>query len=216
MKLSKTLSKLPLGIITAFAVVAAAATTTFAHVTVKPGEVATATYQVFTVNVPNEKAIPTISVKLVVPESIKSITPTNKPGWKILIEKEGSGEEAKVKSITWSGGEIIDGLRDEFTFSAKTPDDATELKWKAYQTYSDKTVVSWDKEEEGDSHGKESNSGPLSITNVTTEAASDDKHSGNNSVTTTDAQASADRALYAGIAGVVLGLAAVFLATRKR
>jgi uncharacterized protein YcnI len=121
-----------------------------------------------------------------------------------------------VTSITWSGGEIADGLRDEFTFNAKTPDEPIELKWKAYQTYSDNTVVSWDKEKEGDSHGEESDSGPLSVTNVTDEFPSDGHdHSEKSSVTAADAQASADRALYISIAGVVLGLVAVFLATRK-
>ena len=218
MKLSKAFSKLPLGVLAAFALVFATTTTTFAHVTVKPGEVATASYQVFTVNVPNEKEIPTTSVKVAVPENVSSVTPTNKSGWKVSTEKEGTGEEAKVKSITWSGGEIADGLRDEFTFSAKTPDEATEIKWKAYQTYSDGTVVSWDKEEEGDSHSEDSNSGPLSVTNVTAEAISNNDHdsSKSNTVTATKAQVSADRALYVGIAGVILGLGAVFLATRKK
>jgi uncharacterized protein YcnI len=213
-RLSKSFSKLLFGVLAACMLVLAPASTTLAHVTVKPGEVATATYQVFTVNVPNEKTIPTVSVRVVIPESVTSVTPTNKPGWKVSVEKDGDGAEAKVTSISWSGGKIDDGLRDEFTFSAKTPDSAGELKWSAYQTYSDGTVVSWDKEKEGDSHGEDNNSGPFSITNVTTEAALNNDHTTN--VTAADAKASADRALCVGIVAVVLGLGAVFLATRKK
>lgn len=215
MKLPKAFLKLPLGILAAFTLVLATANTTFAHVTVKPGEVATATYQVFTVNVPNEKTIPTVSVKVIVPENITGVTPTHKSGWKISTEKERSGEDARVISITWSAGKITDGFRDEFTFSAKTPDEAAEIKWKAYQTYSDGTVVAWDKEEEGDSHGKENDSGPFSVTNVVASATTGGNHHDLSESNSAAAQVSADRALYVGIAGVVLGLAAVFLATRK-
>lgn len=182
----------------------------FAHVTVKPGEVATATYQVFTVSVPNEKNIPTVAVKVEMPAAIASVTPTSKTGWKVTIERDGNDENAVVTAITWSGGEIAVGLRDEFTFSAKTPNEDTELKWKAYQTYSDGTAVSWDKEDEGDNHGKDSNSGPLSVTNVTKDAEAEDSSNSN------DAKVAADRAMYVAVAGVVLGLVSVFLATRKK
>lgn len=65
-----------------------AAHTAVAHVTVKPGETTPSTYQVFTVNVPNEKDIPTVSVRLVVPETITGVTPTTKAGWEIVTEKK--------------------------------------------------------------------------------------------------------------------------------
>lgn len=189
----------------------------FAHVTVKPSEVATASYQIFAVSVPNEKSIPTESVRLDIPEALKSVTPTQKAGWEIEIEKEGSGENTVVKSVTWKGGEISDGMRDEFTFSAKTPDAATELQWKAYQTYADGTVVSWDQERE-DGHGHDTdnpNQGPFSVTRVadeTEQAASVEQAAR----TASDAKAAAERALFVAVAGVVLGLASVYVATRKK
>lgn len=147
--------------------------TSFAHVTVKPSAVPTASYQVFTVNVPNEKEIPTTGVRLVIPDSISGTTPTQKAGWTITTKTEGSGDNEKVTEITWAGGEIVDGTRDEFSFSARVPAENTDLQWKAYQTYSDGTVVAWDKEDEGGDSHSGGNSGPLSVTKVTNDADED-------------------------------------------
>lgn len=188
-----------------------------AHVTVKPAEVATSSYQIFTVSVPNEKSVSTTGVKLLIPDSIKTVTPTQKAGWQIEIEKESSGDDV-VKSVAWSGGEISDGTRDDFTFSARVPSEATELEWKAYQTYSDGTVVAWD-QVNSDSHGHDSasgnpNQGPLSVTKVvneTDQATSAQKAE----QAATNAKNAADRATYIAIAGAAVGLLAVFLATRR-
>lgn len=106
-----------------------------AHVTVKPTEVGVASYQTFTVGVPVEKDIPTVSVRVVLPEGLESVTPYVKNGWKIAA----TGTE-----IIWSGGSIPAGQRDDFLFSAKAPSKEGHLIWKAYQTYSDGSVVAWD------------------------------------------------------------------------
>lgn len=189
----------------------ALSTTASAHVTVKPAEVVTAGYQTFTINVPNEKPIPTTSVKLLIPVDIKAVTPTQKAGWQITTEKEGSGEAAVTNSITWSGGSIGNGLRDEFTFTAKVPDQAMDIQWKSYQTYSDGSVVSWDKEAEG-GHGAEGNSsGPFSITKVAQEVPVSPSNQA-----AADAKKAADRAMYIAVAGTAVGLIGVALATRKK
>lgn len=213
MRARRALCRLPLAMFAVFTLIFATTNAVFAHVTVKPGEVETATYQVFTVSVPNEKAIPTVSVKLLVPDALATITPTKKAGWEVALEREGDGDDVRVTSVTWSGGEITDGLRDEFSFSARTPDSPTELQWKAYQTYSDGTVVAWDQEAEGGGH--ESDSGPFSVTSVVEDIAGDKSTDGVNNAASDD-QASADRALYVAIAGVGVGLVALFLATRKK
>lgn len=111
------------------------ATPTFAHVTVKPNQAGVASYQTFTVAVPVEKDIPTTMVKVTIPAGVDSVTPNAKPGWKIVNDG---------KEITWSGGSIPAGQRDEFYFSAKTPTTEGKISWKAYQTYSDGSVVAWD------------------------------------------------------------------------
>jgi len=71
-------------------------------------------------------------------------------------------------AITWSGGEIGAGYRDEFTFSAKTPDQPADLQWKAYQTYGDGTTVSWDQQPtSANSEDKDdATTGPFSVTKL--------------------------------------------------
>lgn len=187
-----------------------------AHVTVKPAEVPTSAFQTFVVGVPNEKDIPTTIIKLEIPSGLKYVSPTTKPGWQIDIEKDGTGEDTTVKSITWTAGTIDEDFRDEFTFSAQAPAQAGELQWKAYQTYSDGTVVSWDQPESSEGHEEESsNSGPFSVTKVVAEtneaaAISDVQKTAN------EANDTADRALYVGIAGVVVGLIAIAIALLRR
>lgn len=140
---------------------------TSAHVTVKPAEVGLGSWSVFTVAVPVEKEIPTTEVKLEIPKGLKHVTPNVKPGWKITVNKQGSGEESVVTEIIWTGGSIPVGQRDEFVFSAQVPSTTQDLNWKAYQTYADKSVVSWneDPKSHNDEHGFEK-SGPYSITKV--------------------------------------------------
>lgn len=185
-----------------------------AHVVVRPAEVVTAGFQTFTVGVPNEKAIPTTKLSLVIPDGLQHVSPTQKAGWKIAIEEEGENENTTVKSITWSGGEIADGFRDDFTFSARVPASATELQWKAYQTYADGSVVSWDQAEEGDSHGG-GGSGPFSVTKVVAETAQD-AAIGKADQAAADAKITASRSFYAAVAGIGVGLVGVFLASRKK
>lgn len=185
-----------------------------AHVVVKPAEVPTAGFQSFVVGVPNEKDIPTVSLKLTIPQGLAYVTPNQKAGWKISVDKTGSGESATVTAITWTGA-IAPGFRDDFGFSAQVPDQPTELQWKAYQTYADGTVVSWDQASEGGHDEEGGNSGPFSVTKVVSESSTDASIK-QAQQTATDTQTQAQRALYVGIAGVVVGLIAVFLATRKR
>jgi uncharacterized protein YcnI len=116
----------------------------FAHVIVRPAEVGVAAFQTFTIGVPNERENPTVGVKLLIPKGVAHVSPNVKPGWNIEIKRTGSGEDALVTEIDWMGGSIPVGQRDDFLFSAQVPAEETTLQWKAYQTYSDGTVVSWD------------------------------------------------------------------------
>ena len=213
MTISKKVASFSVGVITLMCSLAGVAS---AHVVVKPGEVLTSAFTTFSVGVPVEKDVATTAVKLEVPAGLGHVTPTVKPGWAITVEKEGE----VATSITWSGGQIAGGFRDEFTFSAKTPSEPTELQWKAFQTYADGTVVAWnvneaDQPKKADGSPDFSASGPFSVTKVVSESAQDAAltHAHNNAH---DAQNAAKWALYIGAAGVILGLAAVLIATRKK
>lgn len=157
------------------------ASVTYAHVVVKPAQVGIGQFQIFTVGVPNEKDIPTVQIRLVLPKGLEHVSPNVKPGWDIQIKKAGismkgvvlnTGEKAPdpetVTEIVWTGGSIPIGQRDDFLFSAKVPANETELTWMAYQTYSDGSTVSWDSVG-SDSHDEGSEDplkGPASKTKI--------------------------------------------------
>ncbi len=132
-----------------------------AHISITPHEVGIGTSQTFILSVPNEKDIPTTGIKLLIPKNVKHITPTVKSGWQITTTSAGD----TTTSIEWTGGSIPTQQRDEFSFSARTPDKTATLIWKTYQTYENGTVVSWDKQPTTDSHDEEGeNSGPYATT----------------------------------------------------
>lgn len=116
----------------------------FAHIIVHPNQVGIAATQDFIVNVPNEKDNPVISVKLIVPDGITSVVPYVIAGWAISTKTNGTGDNATVTEIDWDNGSIPVGQAAELGFQAQVPAKQTTLAWKAYQTYSDGTVVSWD------------------------------------------------------------------------
>src|SRR5260221_12481951 len=97
----------------------------FAHVVVKPSQANVAEFQTFTVGVPNEKEVPVVSLKLLIPEGLMNVSPNVKPGWAIKIIKTGEGEDATVTEIDWTGGNIPSRERDDFLFSAQVPANET-------------------------------------------------------------------------------------------
>lgn len=149
--------------------------TAFAHIVVRPNQVGVAAFQTFTVGVPVEKDIPTTSVRLIIPEGLQHVTPNVKPGWEVAVKEEGQGESATVTEITWTGGAIPSGQRDEFLFSAQVPAKEAKVVWKAYQTYADGSVVAWD-QDPNDHHGHDNGAtdgGPYSETNVVNDIATE-------------------------------------------
>lgn len=128
-----------------------------AHVVVSPKEVGVGKFQTFSVGVPVEKDMPTTALRLVVPDGLNYVTPNVKPGWKIEVKKEpvmkdgkqvmsedGDEKVERTSEISWTGGSIPAGQRDDFLFSAQVPATTTTISWKAYQTYADGSIVAWD------------------------------------------------------------------------
>lgn len=183
-----------------------------AHVVVKPAETLSAEFETFTVSVPNEKNVATVSIKLAIPDGLKHVSPTQKAGWRITVDRTGADSESPVTAITWSGSSIDVGLRDTFNFSAQAPAATTTLKWRAYQTYADGTIVSWDKD---DAPTSDTNSGPLSITNVVKTASTEIANRQAEQIAV-DAQQTADIALYIASASAIAGLIGIYFATRRQ
>ena len=147
-------------IIAAIVAVVAVPAAAFAHVVVTPGQAGIGQELVFTVSVPNERTVPVTSVRLTIPSGVDDVTPTIAPGFTIAT----TGGSTTVTSITWTGT-IPVGQREDFSFGAQMPSGATQLDWKAYQTYADGTVVHWDQTPAG-SDDATGNAGPYSVTKV--------------------------------------------------
>jgi uncharacterized protein YcnI len=139
-----------------------------AHVVVKPDQAGIGAFQTFTMGVPSEKPQATIALRLLMPDGLNYVTPNVKSGWHIDVKKIGD----KTTEIDWTQGSIPAGQRDDFLFSVQVPANPTTLQWKAYQTYQDGSVVSWDQNPmPAPSNGAMadndfSSTGPYSRTNV--------------------------------------------------
>jgi uncharacterized protein YcnI len=131
----------------ALAVAAAAS----AHALVSPPVALDRTLQVFTLSVPTEESgATTASVELTVPSgfAIDSFAPSP-PGWTRHVQATGSGEEAVVQKVTWTGGATPTGEDSVFGFNAST-NGAKTYTFDVRQTYSNGKVVDWNGPESSD------------------------------------------------------------------
>jgi uncharacterized protein YcnI len=121
-----------------------------AHAEVTPALVVSKHAQEFGLLVPTEKEnATTTSIELTVPSgfAIDSFVPS--PGWKRTEQTKGSGEEAIVQKVAWSGGKVPTGEDAAFHFLA-TPNDSKTYEFKVRQTYSDGSIVDWSGPESSD------------------------------------------------------------------
>jgi uncharacterized protein YcnI len=123
----------------------------WAHAIVSPPVAKAKDLQQFTLSVPTEKEnLTTTKVELVVPEgfAIDSFEPPPTP-WKLQVQSTGSGEEAVVQKVTWTGGSVPTGQDAVFRFNASTSGSKTYV-FDVRQTYSDGSLVDWNGPETSD------------------------------------------------------------------
>ena len=121
-----------------------------AHAVVTPNVVLAKTLQFFTFSVPTEKEnASTTSIELTPPSgfAIDSFQPT--PGWKRQVQSTGSGDNAVVTKVTWTGGKVPTGEDSVFGFNAATNGSKSYL-FTVRQMYSDGEVVDWSGPESSD------------------------------------------------------------------
>ena len=131
------------------------ASSAWAHAEVSPAVVKSKTLQLFTLAVPTEKEwVTTTQVELTPPSGfgIDSFVPA--PGWKRQIEQTGSGENAVVQTVTWTGGKVPTEEDAVFQFLA-SPDASKTYTFNVRQTYSDGSVVDWNGPESSDTPAPE-------------------------------------------------------------
>ena len=122
-----------------------------AHAIVSPAVALDKKLQQFTLSVPTEKEnLTTTEIELTVPAgfAIDSFEPPP-AGWKMNVQATGSGEEAVVQKVTWTGGHVPTDLDAVFRFNASTSG-AKTYTFDVRQTYSDGSVVEWSGPETSD------------------------------------------------------------------
>jgi uncharacterized protein YcnI len=134
----------------AIAAALAAATNAWAHAEVSPSVVLAKSSQVFTLAVPTEKeGFTTTTIEMTPPSGfgIDSFAPS--PGWKRNVQSTGSGEQAQIQKVTWSGGHVPTNEDSIFEFIG-TPSSAKAFTFKVRQTYSDGSIADWSGPESSD------------------------------------------------------------------
>ncbi len=122
----------------------------FAHARVSPAVGVAKTLELYTLAVPTEKDnATTTQVEFSPPSgfSIDSFVPS--PGWTRKVQQTGSGEDAVITKVTWSGGKVPTGEDAAFAFLAQ-PSESKTYTFGVRQTYSDGSVVDWSGSESSD------------------------------------------------------------------
>jgi len=122
-----------------------------AHARVSPAVSVKGELQLYSLAVPTEKENATTSkVVMTVPSGfgIDSFVPPP-PGWTQQVRQTGSGEEAVVTQVTWTGGKTPTGQDSLFQFLAQ-PASAKTYTFLVQQTYSDGSIVNWSGSESSD------------------------------------------------------------------
>jgi uncharacterized protein YcnI len=100
--------------------------------------------QQYSLAVPTEKeGATTTKIVLTLPSgfSIDSFTPS--PGWQRQVQQTGSGEDAVIQKVTWTGGHTPTGEDSTFWFLGQ-PANSGSYTFGVEQTYSDGSIVNWD------------------------------------------------------------------------
>jgi uncharacterized protein YcnI len=115
-----------------------------AHARVSPAVSLSNQLQLYSLAVPTEKAnLTTTKIVMTVPSGfgIDSFVPPP-PGWTMTQQQSGSGNNAVITQVTWTGGHTPTGEDSLFQFLAQ-PASAQKYTFKVEQTYSDGSIVNW-------------------------------------------------------------------------
>lgn len=115
-----------------------------AHARVSPAVSVSGKLQLYSLAVPTEKEnATTTKIVLTVPNGfgIDSFVPPP-AGWTQNVKSSGSGDNAIVQQVTWSGGRTPTGEDSMFQFLAQPAESGT-YTFQVQQTYSDGSIVNW-------------------------------------------------------------------------
>lgn len=96
--------------------------------------------ETYRLQVPVEKPLATIEIRLVVPEGFVISRFLQTPGWERSVTKDANGI---IKEVIWKG-KVEDGEFVRLYFQGTNPKTPGTLIWKIYQKYADGSIVAWD------------------------------------------------------------------------
>jgi uncharacterized protein YcnI len=141
--LSPSRRRLPVALAVALLTALATASAAFAHARVSPPVSVANELQLYSLAVPTEKEnATTTKVVFTIPSgfSIDSFVPS--PGWHRVVQSTGSGEDAVVQKVTWTGGSTPTGEDSLFQFLGEASKSGA-FTFGVQQTYSDGSIVDW-------------------------------------------------------------------------
>jgi uncharacterized protein YcnI len=109
-----------------------------AHAGIRPRESKPGAGERYSVRVPTEGAVATTSVRLEIPDGVTVLEVEKMGGETFEVEKKGD----RIVAITWKRN-IPPKESADFFFTARNPQGATEILWKAHQHFIDGTVTGW-------------------------------------------------------------------------
>jgi uncharacterized protein YcnI len=129
----------------------AAPAAAFAHAEISPPVSVKGHLRLYSLAVPTEKDNAfTTKIVLTVPSGFSIDSFVSSPGWRRTLQQTGSGENAVVQKVTWSGGHVPTGEDSLFQFLAQ-PAASKTYTFTVQQTYSDGSLVNWSGPESSDS-----------------------------------------------------------------
>ena len=119
------------------------ASTASAHARISPAVSLSKQLQLYSLAVPTEKEnATTTGVELTVPKGFSIDSFVSSAGWQRKVQSTGSGENAVVTKVTWTGGKVPTGEDSLFQFLAQ-PASSKTYTFGIQQTYSDGSIVNW-------------------------------------------------------------------------
>lgn len=115
-----------------------------AHARVSPAVSVSGKLQLYSLAVPTEKSnLTTTKIVMTVPSGfgIDSFAPPP-TGWTQSLAQTGSGNNAVIQKVTWTGGHTPTGEDSLFQFLAQ-PSSSQTYSFQVQQTYSDGSIVDW-------------------------------------------------------------------------
>lgn len=115
-----------------------------AHARVSPAVSVSGKLQLYSLAVPTEKSnLTTTRIVMTVPSGfgIDSFVPPP-AGWTQSLSQSGSGSNAVIQTVTWTGGHTPTGEDSLFQFLAQPASNQT-YTFRVQQTYSDGSIVNW-------------------------------------------------------------------------